>query len=72
MLYFLLLGPCQQLSAPSNGMNNCSSQDNYLPGVYCIVTCDDNYLLMGSGTRTCGNNDGIWSGMDATCVRISK
>ena len=67
---FLLLVTCSSLSAPDNGMIDCSS-DNYLAGDTCTVTCDANYLLMGSGTRTCGSN-GMWSGTDAMCIRISK
>ena len=69
-MLFLLLVPCSSLRAPDNGMIDCSS-NNYLPGDTCTVTCDDNSLLMGSDTRTCGNN-GMWSGTDAMCIRISK
>ena len=68
---FLLLVTCSPLSAPNNGMIDCSS-NNYLAGDTCTVTCDANsLLLMGSGTRICGNN-GMWSGSAAMCIRISK
>ena len=69
-LFVLFLVPCSSLSDPNNGMITCSS-NNYVPGDTCTVTCDDNSLLMGSGTRTCGNF-GLWSGTVAMCIRISK
>ena len=67
---FLILGPCQQLAAPTNGMNNCSSGGNveYLLGDTCTVTCNDDYQLTGTSTRTC-QSDGSWSGIDSMCIR---
>ena len=37
------------------------------PDDTCTVTCNTGYQLMGSGTRTCGN-DGSWSGNDDMCI----
>ena len=68
----LLLVSCQPLDHPDNGVNNCSSGGNvYFSGETCVVTCNDEYLLMGSNTRTCVN-DGSWSGSNAICILISK
>ena len=61
---------CSPLSAPNNGDIDCSS-NNYLPGVTCTVTCDDNAMLMGNGTRICKSN-GTWNGTDAMCLHISE
>ena len=67
---FLLSVPCQQLAAPTNGMNDCSPGGNvvYLPGDTCTVTCNDDYQLTGTSTRTC-QSDGSWSGSDSICIR---
>ena len=60
---------CPSLTALSNGMISCSLGGDGVahPDDTCTVTCNDGYQLMGSGTRTCGN-DGSWSGNDAMCI----
>ena len=68
-MHFLLL-VCPSLTDPSNGMISCSLGSDGVanPGESCIFTCNTGYQLMGSGIRTC-QNDGSWSGSDATCSR---
>ena len=68
LMYFLLV-TCPSLTAPTNGMISCSLVGDGVadPGESCTFTCNTGYELMGSGTRTCGN-DGSWSGSVATCI----
>ena len=49
-------------------MINCSLGNDGVanPGDICTVTCDNGYELTGSDTGIC-QNDGSWSGGDATC-----
>ena len=63
-----LLVTCSPLSDPSNGMMNCSLEDNkvFSYGNICSFTCDTGYELIGSGTRSCQSN-GNWSGSVAMC-----
>ena len=65
IMYFLLAS-CPSLASPSNGMITCSLEDDN-PRETCTITCDNGYQLMGSDTRTCGD-DGNWSGNIATCI----
>ena len=61
---------CPQLIAPDNGDIDCSLGDNgeANPGDTCTFTCDDNYELGFSSSRTC-RDDGTWSGDATTCSR---
>ena len=34
----------------------------------CVFICNDDYHLIGSDSRTCGD-DGNWNGTDTTCER---
>ena len=58
------------LTAPANGMINCSlgGDGDINIGETCTVTCNNGYQLTGSDSRTC-QNDGRWSGSNATCSR---
>ena len=58
------------MSDPSNGMINCSLEDDEVPSYEdtCSFTCDTGYELTGSDTRTC-QSDGSWSGSVAVCSR---
>ena len=69
-LFTIALGPtCPPLTAPDNGMINCllGEDGEANPGDTCTFTCEDGYELGGSTFRTC-QNDGSWSGTDATCT----
>ena len=55
---------CQQLTAPDNGMIDCTG--NVFEDT-CTFSCDDNYELSGSETRTC-QSDRTWSGTEAMCT----
>jgi len=55
---------CPPLSAPDNGMIDCTG--NVFEDT-CTFSCDDNYDLVGSETRTC-QSDRTWSGTEATCT----
>ena len=66
----LLLVTCSSLTAPSNGMIDCSvegSGDSSFEDI-CNVTCNTGYQLTGNDTRTC-QSDGSWSGSTAMCTR---
>ena len=64
-----MLVTCPSLTTPTNGMISCSLGDGVAdPGETCTFACNTGYELNGSGTRSCQNN-GIWSGNDATCSR---
>ena len=70
LVCFLLLVTCPPLTAPTNGMINCSLGDDGVAntGEICTVTCDDDYELGGSATRSC-QSIGSWNGSNATCTR---
>ena len=61
---------CLLLTAPSNGIIDCSVEDggdsSYEDS--CNFTCNTGYELTGSDTRTCQSN-GSWSGSTAVCTR---
>ena len=61
---------CPPLTDPSNGMINCSLGDDEVPSYEdtCSYTCNADYELTGSDTRTC-QSDGSWSGTDVMCSR---
>ena len=61
---------CPLLTDPTNGMISCSLGGDGVadPVDTCNAMCNTGYQLMGSTTRTC-QNDGSWSGSDATCNR---
>ncbi|XP_065905188.1 P-selectin-like [Dysidea avara] len=63
---------CPPLTAPDNGGIDCSLGDDGVPheGDTCSFTCDDGYDLTGSDIRTC-QNDGMWSGTEAMCNRVT-
>ena len=66
---FFMLVTCPSLTAPNNGMINCSLGDNGANHrKTCTVTCKIGYRLMGSNMRICGD-DGSWRGTNATCIR---
>ena len=63
------LVPCPLLTAPDNGVLDCSlRRDTPFTGDSCTFTCDDDYVLSGSATRSC-HIDGTWSGTQAACLR---
>ena len=64
-----MLVTCPSPTRPTNGMISCSLGANNIPnaGENCTVTCNTGYDLNGSGIRTC-QNDGSWSGSEATCL----
>ena len=68
--YYVAIVLCQFLTAPTNGIINCSVGGDGVPnpGDTCTFACNTGYELMGSGMRTCGN-DRSWSGSDALCSR---
>ena len=61
---------CSRLTAPSNGIIECSEEDDNVPSYedICNFTCNTGYELTGSDTRTCQSN-GSWSGSTAVCTR---
>ena len=65
---------CDNLSAPFNGrIASCSSGTVGLgyEGDTCNFSCDTDYELTGSDTRTCQGN-GSWNGTATTCSRRGK
>ena len=58
------------MNNPDNGMINCSLGDDGIPSYEdtCSFTCNVDYELTGSDTRTCQSN-GSWSGSDDVCRR---
>ena len=60
---------CPSLTAPSNGMINCSLGDDGASSYEdtCSFTCNAGYELTGSDTRRC-QDDGSWSGLPVSCV----
>ena len=65
---FILLVLCPSLTAPNNGIINCSLGDD---GAFsyedtCSFTCNEGFVFNGNDTRTC-QSDGSWSGNDTTC-----
>ncbi|XP_065894428.1 protein mesh-like isoform X2 [Dysidea avara] len=65
---------CKPLSAPNNGMIDCSLGDDGVPtnGDMCTFTCNNGFDLSGSQTNKCRirNNRGKWTGNQATCNNI--
>jgi len=61
---------CPPLTAPDNGGIDCSLGDDGHPslGDTCTFTCDDDYFLSGSESRSC-QVDGRWSGTVPMCIR---
>ena len=62
--------PCSLLFDPNNGSINCSLGDDGVTSYEdtCSFTCNTDYELTGSDTRTCQSN-GSWSGSDGVCRR---
>ena len=65
---FLVLVSCPPLRNISNGVIDCSLEDD---GVFsyedtCSYTCNTGYKLTSTDTRTCQSNR-TWSGTDAIC-----
>jgi len=62
---------CDPLSAPDNGMIDCSLGGDGVPtsNDRCRFSCNDGFELSGSQSRRCRirNNRGSWSGNPATC-----
>ena len=68
-LFYILIVSCPPLTAPSNGTINCSLGDDGVLSYEdtCSFTCDTDYVLTGSDTRTC-QSDGSWSGSNTICT----
>ena len=65
---------CDNLSAPSNGrITSCSSGTTGVgyEGDTCNFTCNTDYELTGSDTRTC-QSDGNWNGTVTICSGTGK
>ena len=56
------IGRCPVLTAPDNGMIDCSSQDE------CSFSCNNGFTISGSTVRMCQDDD-TWSGTQPTCTR---
>ena len=73
-LYYIImrdiLVQCPPLTNPNNGVINCSLGDDGFPSYEdtCSFTCNTDYELTGSDTRTCQSN-GSWSSTDVMCIR---
>ena len=70
-VYICLDIQCDNLSIPTNGnISSCSSGKVGVgyEGDICNFTCDNDYHLTGSHTRTCQGN-GTWNGTDTMCKR---
>ena len=67
-MYFIV--QCPGLKDPMNGMVSCSLiNDLYFSYEdTCSFTCNTDYELSGSNTRTC-QSDGSWSGNETNCHR---
>ena len=69
LLYFTV---CPTLTAPDNGIIDCSLGDDGIPTNRdtCTVTCNDGFELRRGATRTCRiqRSRGLWSGRPAICV----
>ena len=65
ILIFPYIVPCPPLTAPDNGMIDCTGS---LFEDTCTFSCDDGYNITGSETRTC-QSDQTWSGSEAMCTR---
>ena len=59
---------CDDLSDPDNG---AVDQPSSAVGSIATYVCNDDYLLVGSDTRTCQDN-GEWSGEEPVCERKNK
>jgi len=61
---------CPSLTDPNNGVISCSLGDDGVPSYEdtCSFTCNINYELIGSDTRTCQSN-GSWNGSETMCSR---
>ena len=60
---------CEPLTAPDNGMIDCSLGGDGVPneGETCKFSCNDGFELEGSTSRKC-RSSGNWNGKDATCI----
>ena len=72
LVSLIVTGPsCDPLSAPDNGMIDCSLGGDGIPtnGDTCTFTCDDGFELSGSQSRRCRirNNRRRWTGSPTTC-----
>jgi len=54
------------MSTLSNGVIDCTSNE---VGGTCTLTCDDDYELTGSASRTCQDN-GTWSGTEKSVLQV--
>ena len=65
----ILCVACLPLTGPINGDINCSLGADGQPslGDTCTFTCDDDYELTGSVSRSC-MIDGSWSGNETMCT----
>ena len=63
---------CRPLTAPDNGMIDCSLGSDGVPtvGDRCIFSCDEGFERKGSRRRVCQLQNGraVWSGRRTTCV----
>ena len=53
---------CSPLTAPGNGMVDCSSEGT------CVFTCNTGFTLSGSAVRRC-QEDGTYTGTQPTCTQ---
>ena len=62
---------CPALTSPTNGRMTCSLGSDNLPTNRdtCAFTCDANYQLVGSSSRTCEAPRRKWTGNDALCKK---
>ncbi len=65
---------CSDLPTPTFGdidYGGAGSTDNRPVGTVATYTCNTGYTLSGgiTITRTCGSDDGVWSGSDPVCQR---
>ncbi|XP_065904304.1 receptor-type tyrosine-protein phosphatase delta-like isoform X2 [Dysidea avara] len=62
---------CPVLGTPANGMITCSDDQPANPDETCTATCNTGYKLENDdSTRMC-MSDGMWSGTEAICTRVT-
>ena len=68
--HFAAAVSCPELNNLNNGIMNCRSKEDekYFYEDSCSFTCNADYELTGSDTRTC-QSDGSWSGSESICKK---
>ena len=66
--HFAAAVSCPELNNLNNGIMNCQSKEDekHFYEDSCSFTCNADYELTGSDTRTC-QSDGSWSGNESIC-----